>query len=282
VALCGVLIPLVSYGFIIYRAFHPADFQWPLLEPSIESALGVILGADYGRFLGHFNPTPEQKQLLASYVYPFLIPSLAAFGGFAVWARSRPVSAFLWPLLAAAVLQILFILNYGIIDPDGYFLTPLMIGLLVVPAGAAALFARIPRAVLGMVTVALTLVLGIVWIPTALQTRDRCLRVDEILRERWHLITVEEGIVLWENDYYTHLKAYQLLEGDKPGLHVDNPNILTWDSAQLAFRRKFGFDPVAGLSLEQQSDVRWIPRNIDRQTDLPVIDFQNFRPWPPI
>jgi hypothetical protein len=155
-----------------------------------------------------------------------------------------------------------------------------MLGFLVIPIAGAGLFRRLPRTAGAIGVAVLILVMGAVWIPTAKETRERCIKVDLILRERWSSIRFERGFVLWLNDFYTHLKAYQLLEGDRPGIHVENPNMLTWKAYREKFEQEFGFDPLAGMELRQQADVQGIPMNIERQTDLPVVDFQNFRPWP--
>jgi hypothetical protein len=280
VVVIGAVIPLASYGFLLFRAYNPAQFQWPLLEPSLASVLRVVRASDYAVLLGGFHPTPEQSRLLAGFIYPYVGGGLLLLLIIAVRRRFQPTAAFLWSVLVAATAQVLFVFNYGVIDPAAFFLTPLMLVLLAIPIIAGSLLARLPRLVGVIAVVVLIVVMGASWVPTAKATRERCIQVDLILRERWKSIRFHRGFVLWLNDFYTHLKAYQILEGDRPGIQVENPNMLTWKAHRERFENEFGFDPLEGLELRQQADVQWIPMNIDRQTELPVVDFQSFRPWP--
>jgi hypothetical protein len=57
-----------------------------------------------------------------------------------------------------------------------------------------------------------------------------------------------------------------------------DPAMLTWPKPRQDFERKFGFDPLAGLTLRTDADLSMVGPNIARQTGLPVLDFEGFRP----
>jgi hypothetical protein len=172
----------------------------------------------------------------------------------------------------------LFVLNYGVPDPAAHFFAALMAGLLSIPLAGRWLDERMPHPVAATPVVLGLVAAGTLWVAGAVTERGRLVAVDSAMRARWHAIPFERGIVLWADDYFVRLKGYQILDGEKPGLYVENPNLLTWEGPRREFRRRFGLDPLAGLDLRGLSDVALIPANIARQTSLPVVDFERFRP----
>jgi len=120
--------------------------------------------------------------------------------------------------------------------------------------------------------------LAFVWLPPALEHRRRLQDVERAIRARWEAIPFERGIVLWTGDDFVRLRAWQILEGSKPDVYVESPAMLTWDPPRRAFRRRFGFDPLAGIELETDADLPLIGANIARHTSLPLIDFERWRP----
>jgi hypothetical protein len=138
-------VPLLSYGYIAYRAFHPGSGEvWPMLEPNLRSVLGHITAGAYRKYLGHRAPDGAQAAWLRWYVYPFLWPGLALFA-FQWWgargARRRVVTG----LLVAAVAQAIFVHQYGVFDPDAYFLPCLAVAALALVLPGAGLLVRLRR-----------------------------------------------------------------------------------------------------------------------------------------
>ncbi len=272
-AIAGALAPLASYAYVAYRAFSPAPFQWPLLDPSVESVWSHIRGARFGFFLGHFAPAEAQRALLDAWMYPFLI------GGFVVlllsaWRASIAGRTFLGGAIGAAALQGLFVLNYGVVDPAPYFLPLLVVGLLGVPLAAAFIAERVRYAyMLGVLALAGLIFLAVPSVRGARTRMTRLNYVESRVRAAWEAIPFREAIVLWQDDMYVRLRAYQLLDGEKPGLYVENPNMLTWSGPRHAFEKRFGFDPLAQLALRTDADLAFVPMNIKRLTEVPVVDF---------
>ena len=77
--------------------------------------------------------------------------------------------------------------------------------------------------------------------------------------------------MLWWSDYYTRLRAYQILDGEKPDVYVENPAMLSWLAPRRAFAQRFGFDPLDGIELSDPGKLALVASNIARQTNLPVI-----------
>jgi hypothetical protein len=276
-AALGALLPLASYGFVWYRALHPAAFQWPLLDPSPASVLAHARGAYYGIFVGRFAPSAAQGAELAADVYPFLVPGLLLLALTLLRAAEDAERTLLTAAIAAAVAQSFCILIYGVPDPAAYFLAPLAVALLALPRLAVLAAGRPARgAALGLATLAAIGILAACWLRTVPARDARLAEVEARVRRAWSAIPYERGIVLWRNDLYSRLEAYQLLDGEKPGLFVENPNMLTWAGPRAAFARRFGFDALAGLELRTDADLAAVPGNVGRQTGLPVIDFDEW------
>jgi transmembrane protein TMEM260 (protein O-mannosyltransferase) len=264
-------VPLLSYGFVAWRAFHPAVYQWPLLPPSWQGVARHALAGGYGHFLGRFAPSDLQRGFLAAYVYPLLWPALIALIVAAARARRPAERLAAWGIVAAAILPLVYVYQYGVPDPAAYFLPPLFLALLGVPAllalapaGGAARPWLVALAALG------ALLLAVPWLRVAEDRRAGFLEVDEHLRKLWGSLPFERGIVLWPSDMHTRFREYQLFERQKPEVFVSSPNLLTFDRPRAEFERRFGVDPLAGITIRSDGDVLQIPANVNRQTTLPV------------
>ena len=271
-------VAIVCDAFIAWRAFHPAAAQWPLLEPTLASVLTHLRGGIYLVYLTGFAATGAQRALLVHTVLPALIPGLVALA-LAAWRTRDPVHRMLHQaLLVASVLGIAFALTYGVLEPVVYLLPPLAFSLVGLAVAAGWLAARLRRPI-ALAPVALALVaLGWLWCAEA---RDRARRLeanDEALHARWRALPIEHGIVIWATDYHVRLLAWQILNGEHPSVTVVDPAMLTWPKPRHDFERKFGFDPLAGITLRTDADLSMVGPNIARQTGLPVVDFERFRP----
>ena len=111
--LAGVAIPLLSFSLVAWRAFHPAAFQWPALEPTWSGVFAHATGAVYRTFVGGFAPSPAERQLLFGAVAPVVVPGLLAALTVTWRARREADAAPLAALLAAAALQGAFALRYS-------------------------------------------------------------------------------------------------------------------------------------------------------------------------
>lgn len=278
-ALAGaLLVVILCDAFVAWRAFHPAAAQWPLLEPTLASVLNHLRGGIYLVYLTGFAATGAQRALLVHTVLPALIPGLAALV-FSAWRATDPAHRMLHrALLAASLLGIGFALTYGVLEPVVYLLPPLAFSLLGLGALGGWLAPRLRRPV-ALAPVALALIaLAWVWIG---QAHARALRLeasDEALHARWRALPIERGIVIWTTDYHVRLIGWQILDGEHPGVTVVDPAMLTWPKPRHDFERKFGFDPLAGLTLRTDAELSMVGPNIARQTGLPVLDFEGFRP----
>jgi len=277
-ALAGAALPLLAHLHTAARAWSPAAYQWPLLEPTWPSVFAHVSGSVFSAYLGGFSPRPEEARLLAWAVAPLVAPGLAL--GAVVLSRERfsPAGLLFGALLAGALAQLAFVFRYGVPDSVPYFLPVLAVAALAIGSAAAPFAPRLARAP-ALATIALALAahaaVGIAW--TRAHHRGIGL-VASTIRERWRALPFERGIVLWNSDHYTHLVILGLLEGEKPGIVVDNPATLTWPPARAAFERRLGFDPLGGLALRDDSDLALVPANVARQTTLPVVDFSAFSP----
>jgi hypothetical protein len=274
VALAAALVPLAGYGFIAYRAYHPAPFQWPILRPSLGAVIAHVTGAEYRDLLGRFAPQAVQRDLFRAFIYPVLFPALAALLVAAWRARPRPEPLVVWSLFAAAALQTAYGFAYGVSDPSSYFQPNLALGLLGVPLlGAGLLRQRRVLPALGVLVVAGLVMLGTSWLRFAGGLRIGVVLIERQVHAAWRALPDEEAIVLWRHDMVPVLRGYQLLDGERPRLYVQDPNALTWEAPRRAFAARFGFDPLAGLLPLTASTPARIPGNINRRTDLPVFVF---------
>ncbi len=264
----GVALPLASWGFIAWRAFHPAAYQWPL-EPNLASVWAHVRGAAYTTYLGGFAPNPAERALLARTLMPIIIPGLA-LGAFVALREARPAArAVLLSLVLGGALLLAFTLNYRVPDPALYGVPVLMVALLALPA----LCARLPRVLLALLTLALAGAMTYWGVTASLQRRAQLERIDVRIRAAWRAVPFEHGIVLWNDDHSARLVLMQLLEHDHTERIVADPDRLTWPAARAEFTRRAGFDPLAGLSLATTADLQRIPPNIEAHATLPVIEF---------
>ena len=273
IALAAFVVPLLSYAFVAFRAFHPAPYQWPLLAPSWRGVIGHVLGGGYGHFLGRFEPSDLQRGFLAAYVYPLLIPGLLALALVALRAKRRPERFVGWGFLAAALVQLAYVFQYGVPDPAAYFLPPLFLGLLAIPAALALAPLRgAGRVALAAGAALVVLLLTVPWLRVATERREGFVAVDRHLRALWRALPFDRGIVLWPSDMHTRFREYQLFDHEKPRVFVSSPNLLTFERPRADFERRFGFDPLAGIAIASEADVARIAANVNRRTRLPVVE----------
>ena len=272
----GALVPLASYGWIPWRAAHPAAFQWPV-GPSATALWLHARGAAYAYYVGRFAPNAEQWALIRRGVLPWLLPGMLLGSLVALRSTSRALRRGLLALMFGAAMQVAFIVSYGVPDPEFYFLPALMSGLLVGAPGLSWLSRRTSPALACLIAAGLALGLAAWSVPRALAERARLAEVDAGFRAAWRSIPFERGIVLWRDDHYQRFKALQLLEGQRPGLFVDSPDMLIWPSRRRAFQRRFGFDPLAGLTLRTPDDVAQVAENIRRHASVPVLVLPEYR-----
>lgn len=274
----GACLALPVYGWIGWRAIHPASYQWPLLEPSLASVLAHVRGGIYTVYLGGFAPSGPQRALLVDAVLPLLMPALGALAIVAWRLEDAPARALLRAALATCVLGIAFASAYAVLDPVVYFLPPLALSLAGIAVVAGWVAGRVRQPIAAAPVVLALAGLAWLWSGDALARARRIEAGDEALHARWRALPIEHGIVIWTTDDHVRLRVWQLLEGEHPGVAVVDPAMLTWPAPRRAFERRFGFDPLAGLELRDDSQLPLVGPNIARQTGLPVVDFAHFRP----
>ena len=254
-ALGAALVPLLAYAWIAWRAFHPAPGQWRDIAPTWPSIWSHVTAARYRIFLGFFDPDPLNRRLLASGVYPYLLPGILLL----VAAYARVVRAsgprLLWlGLFAAALLVTLVPRIYGVPDPSTYFLPAVGISLL----GLAPLMGVVSKrglpgaAVLG---IGLALAGGLAW-NEAGDARARSTEVERFdgqVRELWSRVPPDTAIVLWYSDQFSRLVEYQVLRGERRAAWVGTPDFLVDPAMRDDLRRRFGVDPVAHMNVPNVS-----------------------------
>lgn len=277
--LVGAALALASHGFVAWRAFHPAAWQWPALGPSWDSVGEHVLGSAYGGFLGVYAPSPEQRALLARYLHPLLAPALLLL---ALGTLSTPDPATRLrrgTLLAAAGVGTAFAFNYGVPDPSSYFLAPLALASI---GGFASLWdlALLRRRALP-VAAALgvgVLGVGVAWVDTGADRKAVMERFDQRVRAMWSDIPFDRAVVVWSSDLSTRLIEYQLLRGEKPGIEVVNPALLAQPLPRERFRLRHGFDPLEGVALPDspaglEAMGVSVAQAVNRRSPLPVVLF---------
>jgi hypothetical protein len=140
--------------------------------------------------------------------------------------------------------------QYGVQDPDAYFLPCLAVAVLALVAPGAGLLVRLRRTRHGVLFAALgTLVaVALFSVPSVrmMAGRRRALtELDAYYHRMWHSIPYERAIVLWPVDGASRLREYQVFRGEKLGLDVYNTMQLLNDAPRARFQRKYGFDPLA-------------------------------------
>ena len=246
-AIGAALVPLASYGFIAWHAWHPARVQWPLLDASLASVLGHITGRQYQFFVGSFAPSISQRELLATIAFPFLFAGLMLLM-LGVWRSRDPERRLAWlALLVAASLIALFTLRYGVHDPAPYLLPAMALGVaaaapaLAIPGGSRAGTAAL--AVAGLAT----LLLIVPWIRDGLEEREATMDYEQTIRSMWAAIPPDTAIVSWADDRYFRLHEYQILRGEKPALLVVTPDLFFSPAMRRTIRDRFGADPLQGF-----------------------------------
>jgi hypothetical protein len=224
----------------------------------------------YAHYLGRFAPSIPEWTLIKWGMLTWILPGMTLGIVFALRTTSRPVRWGLLALLGGAALQMVFVVSYGVPDAAMYLLPALMGSLAVAAPLLLWLVRRAPRAV-ALAATGLVLALAGWSVPRAVAKRAELARVDAGFRNAWRSIPFEHGIVLWGDDHYHRFVALQLLEGQRPGLYMENPDMLIWPARREAFRRRFGFDPLEGLSLRTTKDVEGIAENIRRRAKVPVL-----------
>lgn len=298
----GAALPLASYGWVAWRAFHPVPAQWPLLAPSWRAVWDHVTAARYRGYVGGFDPSPVEAGHLARFAYPFLLLAAVALPLAIRGARQGPRRPLLIAIAVWCALQLAVVVVYGVPDPGSYLLPVLGLGLAVAApaaagrsrpvAGGAGPGARVepPRGArwrltgvtptLLLVAVALVLLNGS-WAWTNWERRGQYRRHDALLRRMWESVTIDRGFVLWHSDSMRRLQVWQELDGEKPGLVVVNPAQLACPWPRRQFTARFGFDPLQGVAsgagapgaAGQAADDGIIER-INTVSDLPVVVFR--------
>jgi hypothetical protein len=245
-AAAALLVPLVAWSYVLYRSVHPAVVQWGSLGPGLHETWNHVSAAGYRHYLGGFRPSPEQRAILATQVYPWLAPGLLAA---ALWpfAGARVPRHLRLALTAAVFLQIAYVFGYGVGDPATYFLAPLALGAFLLPAVVAAFgpLRRLAWPLSGLAGLGLAFAAWS-WNGAALERRANCTGVDGFLRTMWQAVPIQGGYVLWDDDMSYRLVEYQRLEHVKPALVVVRPLLLMDAGARELFARRHGFDPLGG------------------------------------
>lgn len=289
-ALAGAVIPLTGYAFVAWRAYHPAPAQWPTVGPSFTGVMEHVLGARYRYFLGFFAPAGAQRVLLAHGVYPFLYPGVALL--LAAGARAATVERRIawWGLLLAVLVVMLFGFQYGVPDPAPYFLPAVALGLaglapLVFELGSIRVLPAAVRLAVGVFALAAVATAAGPWIGAAFRQRADVERFDRVVRALWKGVPDDTVIVFWPADQVVRLQEYQTLDGEKRAAFVSTPDFLLDDVPRERFRRRFGIDPLEGLTIPHLSPrspsasrvrERFLNRvigNINVRTRVPVILF---------
>ena len=270
----GALLPLASWGWIGYRALHPAAFQWPLLEPGIAGLLKHVSGRAYGGYLGGFHPSESDARLLVT-ALPFLALAVAATAAVASSGGDALRRSFVRVLAAAMAGQALFLLVYRVPDPAPHLLPILALGTLSLPAAALRLGRRAGGAVAALAAAALLLALLPPAIARDAETRDGAEATDRLVRAAWAGIPFERGLVVWNNDLYARLRAYQILEGSHPERIVVHPGVLSWPGPRRRFREAYGFDPWDGAAPTSEAGLAGLAAASARAGRMPAVDFDD-------
>lgn len=244
-AMLSALVPLASYLSLLVKASRPGLEIWFRLQPTWSGLWAHMTGAQYLGYLGGFAADAGHSRFLGLYVHPYLFTTLALLLVLAWRTRDAVERRLVWTLLAVVGIQTVFCFAYGVPDPSSYFLPPLGIALTaLVPLGVsfAAIGAR-PRRLVGVAALAIAVAAAAQSWPharIAIGRRDVLVALDRDMRKLWRSIPVEHGIVLWGS---YRLREYQLLAGERPGLHLIRPIDLTMPVTRARFVARYGFDP---------------------------------------
>lgn len=273
----GLAVPLASFGWVLWRADHPAAFQWPLLEPGFESFRAHVTGSVYAPYLGGLDPSDPA---LASFARDLaLVLVLAMLSG--IWlawrARRAADAAPILALLAGGLALGVFVSRYGARDAAVYLLPALVPAVAMLAAAVGEALSRLRRPVPATAAlVAGATWLALAWLVPEFERGAAITARDAEVRTAFRTLPFTRGVVLWNSDSHARLRAHQLLDGDQRELVVLNPAMLTWPAPRRAAARALGFDPLAGLELASEADLARIAPHIAQRTDLPVVDFERW------
>jgi hypothetical protein len=263
----GVLAPLTSYGFVAWRAFHPAPGQWGTLSPHWRSVFAHVTGHEYRIYVGRFAASGAELELIQRHVVPWLVAGLPLVAWWVATARRTP-AGFRWGLAGAIAAMLAFVRFYGVPDPSAYLLSPLVMTLAIAPAawlglpGVAAI-AR-PLVLAAVLAIGVEAFFGV----RLALFRNHAYRDHETrVRALWRSIPDRPGFVLWSDDMVSVLHGYQLLDGEKPRLEIHHPMQLTQDWPRAQFIARHGFDPVSRADVAAAA-VRTPPRNVEELAGL--------------
>jgi hypothetical protein len=293
--LLGACLPLLSYGIIAWRATHPAPIQWWGLAPGFQGLLWHVSGRLYSGSLGRFAPAPEHLRMLRSYVFPFLFPGLLVAAGAALRSRHLAERTIRWALVLSAALGATYAFLYGVVDPSSYLLQPLVFGLAALAPLLASFAATAParrRAWAAGALAGLTaLALWVPWLRTDRERTNLFVSFDRFVHGMWSAVPADTAIVFWTNDMYYKLRAYQMLEGEKPGLDVEHALLLHRREEARRFALRYGADPLEGLALDEAALRRAghgdpyvtavidsVEQRVNRMTTVPVFHFDPEKP----
>ncbi len=267
-ALALALLPVLTYGFVLWHASHPAPIQWPWLRPGLDGLLEHVTGRQYVGRLGTFTPSAEQSKLLRAYVWPFLFPGLALLVYHAVRSRELAVRA----LALAALLGTVYAFSYGVPDPASYFLYPMAFGLAALAPMLATGFGRSLR----WFAFGLLVMLSIGWLRLGAARSAEFVRFDRYVASMWRAIPHERALVFWTDDMHYKLEARQRLDHEKPGIEILSADVLRNQEPRRQFALRHGFDPMPA-STHMPDQASGMEDYVNRMSPLPVIHFDPAR-----
>lgn len=247
----GLVPPLAAYGWLAWRAGASPATRWPLLEPNAASIVEHVTGGAYRHFMGRFAPSDVHAELLTAAGYPVLVTGALALVLLLLRPSASGERSITAGLGAAALAGTLLAFRYGVPDPAPYFLPALALGL----AAAGATVDRISgpgraaRFGAPLLVAAIVAVVAGRWGPATPARLRELAAFETTARSMWAAVPDDAAIVFWPDDRYQRLKEYQVLRGEKRGIYVTTPEMLVNGRPRAEFSRRFGFDPLAGLTL---------------------------------
>jgi hypothetical protein len=288
IGVVAALAPLLSYGIIAWRAFHPAEVQWPVLEASWSGVFDHISARAYWDYLGYFAPDSKAQGLLLRAAYPFLVPGFVVLVTLAVITRKTMARLAVGALAAGVTLAIVAAFRYGVPDPQTYFLMPVALGMAAIAPAIAVLLSskRFPwmvRAIVGAACLLAVTVWAFDGVRGRLESREDILHNDGLVRQVWNALPDEAVMVFWPSDAYFKMREYQIFQNEKPQIYVMNPSFLGFANVQNDFDRRFGFDPMEGFEFQRirpgredepelmRDMLRRLVLHVNSRTAIPVV-----------